>query len=199
MKPLPVFDECKAAEETWQAMLRADVFTEGNFTFASGINATLKVDAEKLYDHPRELAVIMGHFALHPSVQNADVLLYVPNGMKKFTVLLGDRLGKPVAHTMRNSASSSRYDFRYMTSQDERLARTARTPLITEDIVTTLGSVAGVRRLLRPEQRVFSLAILLRGAVNRQYQEGIEDHYLLTREIPTDKNEFRKRLAEEWS
>ena len=137
------FDEEKAATETWEAMLRAGVFIEGNFTFASGLHATLKADTEKLYEHPKELAVVMGHFAIFPHVQNADVLLYVPDGMRQFVTQLGKELQKP-------------------------------------------------------EQPVHSLAMLLRGSVKPEYRTALEDHYLLTREIPTDKDEFKRRLQEEW-
>lgn len=47
------------------------------------------------------------------------------------------------------------------------------------------------------EQPVSSLAILLQGSVNPEYQTNLTDHYLLKREIPTDKAVFRRMLAEE--
>jgi hypothetical protein len=191
------FDEHKAAVETWEAMLSAGVFTEGNFIFASGLHATLKADAEKLYEHPRELAVIMGHFAVFPAIQNADVLLYVPDGMKQFMTNLGKELQKPVVDAIRRPGATSKYDFVFKTSEDQELALSAKTPLIGEDIVTTLGSVAALRRLLAPEQPVHSLAMLLRGTVKPEYRTGLVDHYLLIREIPTDKGEFKLLLQEE--
>ena len=101
----PNFNVQKAAEETWQALLSADVFIEGDFTFASGMQATLKADAEQLYHHPKQLAVVLGHFAAFPCVQDADVLLYVPDGWREFTTRLGHELAKPVAHTMRKPHS----------------------------------------------------------------------------------------------
>jgi len=192
------FDEQRAAFETWEAMLSAGVFTEGNFMFASGIQATLKADAEKLYEHPRELAVIMGHFAVYPQVQNADVLLYVPDGMRKFITQLGKELNKPVVDAIRRPGATTKYDFVFKTPKDQELALSAKTPLIGEDVVTTLGSVAALRKLLASNQPVHSLAMLLRGTVKPQYRMGLEDHYLLIREIPTDKDEFKRRLQEEW-
>jgi hypothetical protein len=191
------FDERKAAIETWEAMLSVGAFVEGEVTFASGLHATLKVDAEKLYEHPKELAIVMGHFAVFPHVQNADVLLYVPDGMKQFMTKLGEELQKPVANTIRRPGATSKYDFIFQTQEDQELALSAKTPLIGEDVVTTLGSVAGLRKLLRPDQPVHSLAMLLRGEVNPDYRTGLEDHYLLIREIPTDKYEFRRRLQGE--
>ncbi|MBP7767289.1 hypothetical protein KA068_02105, partial [Candidatus Saccharibacteria bacterium] len=183
-----------AADETWKALLGAEVFTEGDFVFASGKKATLKVEMDKLYSKPKQLAVILGHFAIHPVVQEADVLLYVPDGMRKFTETLGNELNKTVAHSMKTPDSASRYDFGFASKEDGELALSARNPVICEDVVTTLGSVAGMRRLLPPEQTVASLAILLRGTVNPEYKAGLDDHYLLTREIPTCKNEFREMM-----
>lgn len=193
------FDAQRAATETWQVMLNSGMFIEGEFTFASGAKATIKADTEQLYGHPEQLEVILGHYAAFPCVQDADVLLYVPDGWREFTTMLGDRLGKPIAHTIRKPNAVSRYDFAFRSPDDELLAREAERPFIGEDIVTTLGSVAGVRRLLRPEQTAHSLAMLLRGTVNPVYQTGLTDHYLLQREIPLDKVEFQRRLREGWT
>lgn len=190
------FDAKKAGEETWEALLSAGVFIEGDFTFASGAHATLKADAERLYSRPKELATIMGHFATHPSIQDADVLLYVPDGMRQFMTLLGNELDKPVAETIRKPGATSKYDFMFASPEDKELAHAAQEAVIGEDIVSTLGSVAGIRKLLKPEQTVSSLAILLRGTVNPAHQEGLTDHYLLVREIPTDKDIFKRSLEE---
>jgi hypothetical protein len=189
------FDAPRAAEETWEALLSAGVFVEGDYTFASGQRATLKADAERLYSKPKQLAVVMGHFATFPCVQDADVLLYTPEGMREFTVTLGNELGKPVARTVRKPDAATKYDFMFETAGDEYLAHAAEMPVITEDVVTTLGSAAAMRRLLRPDQTVHSLAMLLRGTINPAFQEGLVDHYLLERHIPTDKDEFHRRLA----
>lgn len=192
---LNLFDARQAERDTWEVFVGAEAFVEGNFILASGPEATLKVDAEKVFEHPRLMLNVMGHFALHPSMQEADVLLYVPDGMRKFMSILGLVIDKPVAHTQRKLGATSRYEFEFCSKEDEELARSARRPLIGEDVVTSLGSVAGVRRLLHPEQDVHSLALLLRGHVNPEYQKGLTDHYLLVRDIPTDKDEFRSRMA----
>jgi hypothetical protein len=193
------FDAQRAAEETWEALLSAGVFVEGDFMFASGQRATLKADAERLYAKPRQLAVVMGHFATFPCVQDADVLLYAPEGMRQFTTTLGNDLGKPVVRAVRKPNVTSKYDFMFETAGDEYLAHAAEMPVVTEDVVTTLGSVAAMRRLLRPDQSVHSLAMLLRGAVDPAFQAGLVDHYLLEQQIPTDKEEFQRRLVtDDW-
>jgi orotate phosphoribosyltransferase len=191
------FNVQKTADETREALLSAGVFIEGNFEFASGIKATLKVDAELLYEKPKQLEIILGHFATFPCVQDADVLLYVPNGMRSFMTMLGEELNKPVAGVIRKPGVTSKYDFVFQSTKDEELALSATSPVIGEDVVTTLGSVAGVRSLLKPEQSVHSLAMLLRGTVDPVYQTGLTDHYLLVRDIPTDKDEFKRQFAKD--
>ena len=190
------FDARKTAEETWEALLSAGVFVEGNFVFASGLRATLKADAERLYSHPKQLSIILGHFAAYPCVQDADTLLYVPDGMRQFVTILGQELDKPVVGVRRKPGATSKYDFVFESAGDKEMAHAAKAPVIGEDIVTTLGSVAGVRNLLRPEQSVHSLAILLRGNVDPVCQTSLTDHYLLVREIPTDKEAFKRSLEE---
>jgi orotate phosphoribosyltransferase len=189
------FDAQRAAEETWEALLSAGVFVEGDFVFASGQHATLKADAEKLYSHTKQLETILGHFALHPCVQNADVLLYVPNGMREFVIRLSERLEKPIVHTIRKFGATTKYAFSFNSPSDQELATSAERPLIAEDVVTTLGSVAALRTLLPYDRTVYSLAILLRGEVNPDYQKGLKDDYLSQKEIPFDKDEFKKLLA----
>jgi orotate phosphoribosyltransferase len=188
------FNYERAADETWEALLSAGVFIEGAFTFASGTHATLKADAERLYSNPKQLGVILGHFATYPCVQDADVLLYVPDGMRQFITTLGRELETPVAHTQRTHNATTKYDFVFSSLEDEHLATSAKRPLIGEDVVTTLGSVAALRKLLPTQSPVHSLAILLRGTVKEEYRSGLDDHYLLTRHIPIDKFEFKRQL-----
>lgn len=189
------YDYERAADETWEALLSADAFTEGNFTLASGEDATLKVDAEKLYEHPRQLDVVIGHFATFPCVQSADVLLYVPNGMHDFVQRVGRELNKSVAYTRRRPNSTSRYDFEFSSAFDKELATAAEKLVIGEDVVSTLGSVAAIRSLLLPTAAVHSLAILRRGEVAPEYRKGLIDHYLVSKLIPKDKDEFNRQRA----
>jgi hypothetical protein len=141
------------------------------------------------------LQTVLGHFAMFPCIANADVLLYVPNGMRQFITILGQELSIPVAHTRRKPGATTKYDFMFSSKQDKDLALAAKRPRIGEDVITTLGSVAGLRSLLGSEQDVHSLGILLRGEVRPEYQRGLSDHYLLKKFIPTDAREFDRRLA----
>lgn len=190
------FDAQRAAEETWEALLsiRDDVFVTDDHIFASGQRATLKVDAEALYEQPKQLEVILGHFASFPCVVDADALLYVPYGWEKFMKIIGRELDIPVVGAIRHPMGRTRYDFMFETRADEELALAAEQPTIGEDVVTTLGSVDGIRRLLKPEQNVHSLAMLLRDEVNPEYRVGLTDHYLLERRIPLDAEEFYRTL-----
>lgn len=189
------WDSQRAADETWQALLSAGVFTEGDFEFASGQRATLKADAEALYSHDEERAVLLGHFALHPAVQQADTLTYVPMGMRQFMHELGELTEKPVINTQK-VPGAPRYTFSFVSPGDAAIAHDAETVLIGEDVATTLGSVAGVRGLFLPTQRVLSLAILKRSEVDPANRVGLEDHYLLERDIPTDAAAFHQSLRD---
>lgn len=196
------FNQQQSAELMWEALLSAGAFIEGDFSgdkaFASGLSATLKVDAEVLYKHKRQFAIVLGLFASFPCVKEADVLLYVPKGMKKFINTLGRELGKPVAQTERIKGGD-KYDFKFKSLFDQYLAQAAERPLIGEDVVTSLGSVAAIRALLGPDQDVHSISMLLRGIVTPEYQNGLRDHYLMIRQIPLEAEEFYRRLdANDW-
>lgn len=184
------FDPERAASEIWQAFIDAECIREGVFNFASGQEATLKIDASELYKHPKQLQIVLGHTAVHPFVQETDVLIYVPDGMRTFATILGEDLGLPVAHMRRKPNATSRYDFEFRDWKDQKIAFDAKNPVILEDVVSTLGSVAGVRKVLRPGPTINSLALLLRGEVNPAYQTGVNDQYLVKKYIPIDKDEF---------
>jgi hypothetical protein len=194
------YDSQKAAEETWDAFLTVPVFVErpddDPFILASETTATIKADAKRLGDFPDKLSAVLGHMSIHPCLLSADVLIYVPDGMRKNAIHLGQTTNKRVVHIERVLDSSSRYAFRYSSPEDQELALAAERVCIVEDVVTTLGSVHGVARLLRPEQDIHSLAMLLRHTVNSNYLELIRrDHYLLKRFIPTDKHMFINSLS----
>lgn len=182
----------------WDALYISGCFKKGNFSFASGQTATLKVDAEELYNYKEQLDRVIGYFATFPCIVDADALLYVPNGMREFTKMLGKYLGKPVVNIQRRPNHTTKYDFEFSSPEDESLALSANRLVICEDVVTTLGSVAAVRTLLPANKIVHSVAILRRHAVNPKYQEGLIDHYLLELEVPTSSDEFDKLLEQGW-
>lgn len=187
-----IFNPDFSAKQVWEALLESGAFVEGNFVLASGKAATLKVEADRLYSNGKQLDVVLGHFARFPCINDADALVYVPEGMREFTHMLGEILNKPVISTLKTPGSSKRYDFSFKTNSDEKIALEVDKMTICEDIVTTLGSVAGVRTLLSDDASVHSLATLLRGTVSPDYQAGLTDHYILSRHIPTDKDDFRR-------
>lgn len=176
--------------EVWDLLVRANVFIRGEFLFASGVKASLKVDMEKIYSNDDVYQRLLKIFANHEAVRRSDVLLYVPNGMKRFTHDLSKLIAKPVVNLKRANQGTDRYSFDFCSATDKLLAMSSIQPLICEDVVTTLGSVAGVRRLLNNSQQVTSLAILLRGEVEPSYKKGVDDFYLLQRWIPNDADQF---------
>lgn len=182
--------------EVWELLVKAKVFRRGDFTFASGQKATLKVDMEKIYESNREYRRLLTLFSIHPVVVRSDVLIYVPNGMKRFCHDLSKLINKPVADVVKTANSTNKYDFSFSSSSSRLLAIGAQSPLICEDVVTTLGSVAGVRAILMDTQKVSSLAILLRGKVLEEYKRDIDDYYLLTKYIPYDADGFHNLFGD---
>ncbi|HUD06864.1 MAG TPA: hypothetical protein VMR34_03170 [Candidatus Saccharimonadales bacterium] len=193
------FDSQRTTEETWEAFLSAGAFKEGEFAFASGVQSTLKVDAEMLYRHRRQFDVLLGHFATFPCIKDADLLLDPPEGWRDFMTILGYELKIPVIHPRRAPGSKkSEYKFEFRNEEDAEIALSAKRPRIGEDVGTTMGSVFGVRQLLRADQDVHSLVALLRGEVNPIYSIDITHHWLLKKDIPLEKEEFNRRMREGW-
>ncbi len=192
------YDIQAVSSGTWDALYTAGCFKKGNFSFASGQTATLKVDAEELYNHKEQLDRVLGYFATFPCISNTDVLLYVPDGMREFTKILGENLDKPVVNIQRRPNYTTKYDFEFASSEDESLALSANRLVICEDVVTTLGSVAAVRTLLPVNEIVHSVAMLRRNSVNPKYQAGLVNHYLIELEVPTDSVEFDNLLTQGW-
>lgn len=198
------FNQENVANDVWRLLLHSGAFIErpddDPFEFASGELATLKVDAEVLEHRTEARERIMGYVAAYPCIAEADVLLYVPEGMQKFTTDLGAKLDIPVAHMQRDPKEGAlRYDFVFSSPEDRELGLGASQPRILEDVVTTLGSVASVASHLNPDQQdIHSLAFLLRGQVNPEHRARLAaDHYLAKRSVPTSRSEFTAGLTDE--
>ncbi len=175
------YDSRLAGIVTWDALLTADVVKGSEFKFAAGsdIFVTLNADVAKLYSHQEQLDTILGLYATHPCIQSADALFYVPNGPRDFTSMLARKIGQPVVHSKRRDGSTSQHDFEFSTALDKEMAASSNKPVIVEDFVFTLGSVAAMRKLFAEDQDVHSVAMLLSGQVDPRYQIRLVDHYLL--------------------
>ncbi|MBI4101089.1 hypothetical protein HY441_01280 [Candidatus Microgenomates bacterium] len=169
-----------------QAVLDAGCLLEGEFIFASGIRAKYRLDMERLLNNPGKLAIVRTCLVNHPALAPADVLLAVPEGAQKlFGNFLSKALQIPLARLERPPLARSRYEFRFVSGEDAMLARQADHPRIVEDVVTTLGSVAGVVNLLDPDQQnIEAVIVWRRGEVNSAYSNGFRQHYLVEQHIP---------------
>ena len=187
----------------WQELGAGDAFiTRAGglpFTFATGQKATLKVDAERLATHPEVLDKFLDLYAAHPCVQEAEVLSFVPNGMADFGVELGHRMGKRVIHLFRPEGAP-RTDIRYVSAQDEALARDVSSVCLVEDISRTGFSahvVASMLRKANPGMDIHTLSMLQRGPVESAYQAGngsITYHTFVRRDIPLTLEEFQQQF-----
>lgn len=162
----------------------AGAFKRGDYTFASGVHATLKVDVSVLYNpeniHLLECLIMM--FVKHPVIQEADALTYVPDGMRTFMELVAARTNKPIIHIVKAS-SGKRYSFAFATPVDEQLARSVHSIAIGEDVITTGGSVNAVR-ILFGNAIVSAVSVLERGAIHPQYKKGTRYYTLSRKKIP---------------
>lgn len=168
-----------------QAILDAGVRTEGHFVFADGAHATTKMEMDRLFESPKQLDVVLHALASYP-LERAEVMLGVPTGGQRLAEELTGRGLVPVPiSNLERIPGGKKQDFRFRTPEDEARARSARTVRIYEDVVTTLSSIAGVVRLLKPEhQEIHSLAIWRRGTPLPHYRHGVRDHYLIEEELP---------------
>lgn len=186
----------------WRTLAEGGVFVtrEGGrpFTFAAATDRppTLKADAERLGVHPELLDRLLGLYALHPCVQEAEVLSFVPNGMAGFGASLGRRIGKPVIKLFRPEGVP-RTDIRFVGDEDEALARESDSICAVEDISTTGFSAYATAKILRgvnPGLSVHTLSMLQRDAVDPAYVTGVDGviyHTFVRRDIPLALEDFR--------
>lgn len=170
-----------------QAIMNANVSVDGHFIFADGAHATTKLEMDRLWDHPAELAVILDLLAQDDELPSPDVILGVPSGGQRLAIELvaSGRIEAPIARLER-IPGGAKQDFRFVTEEDAARVRAAGTIRIYEDVVTTLSSIAGVVRLLDPaRQQIDSLSIWRRGKVKDDYRRGVTDHYLIEELMPS--------------
>jgi orotate phosphoribosyltransferase len=157
---------------------RIEAYRFGEFKLRSGQTSSVKIDFERIYNFPDQLRLAISAFIDFPCTRASQALTYVPNGMEKFTHMVGDRLSLPVI-----DIDKTKDGFSLRSDLDLKLAESKDRILIAEDVVTTLGSVALVRSLFNEEKDVHSLAIMRRGQIDPINQRNLVDHYLLEREI----------------
>jgi len=171
------------AEEVKAAVAEASVLERGHFIFANGDHSLVKLEMDKLWQHPDSLRTVLRFLAEARDLPLCDVILGVPTGGQRLADAVGLMLQIPVVQ-MHRAVGGTKQDFCFATAADRDLAARAKSPRIYEDVVTTLSSVAGVVKLLSPqEQDIHSLAIWRRGSVLPQYRMGVTDHYLVEEEL----------------
>jgi hypothetical protein len=191
----------------WRSLGEGGVFItrEGGkpFVFAAPTEQppTLKADAERLNGYPEIVDRLLGLYALHPCVIDAEVLSFVPNGMADFGNQLGRRIGKPVINLFRPEGAP-RSDIRFVVPHHKALAREAHTICAVEDISTTGFSAHATARVLRginPELDIHSLSMLQRDAVDPVYTEGTDGvayHTFVRQDIPLTVEAFRQQFPD---
>ncbi|MDQ5943843.1 MAG: orotate phosphoribosyltransferase [Patescibacteria group bacterium] len=169
-----------------QAVLDANVLTKGHFVFADGSHADIKLEMDNLWSSPKNLDIVLDLLANAEGLPPADVVLGVPTGGQLLAqeLVRSGRVKAPIA-MLERIPGGKKQDFRFVSKEDEQLVMQANSIVIYEDVVTTLSSIAGVVKLLKPlKQDIHSLAIWRRGEVKSKYHQGIKDHYLVEEILP---------------
>lgn len=187
----------------WKSLGAGDVFTtrEGGqpFIFATGQEATLKADAERLNDHPHIIAELLQLYADHPCIASADILSFVPNGTAAFTDKLGHLMDKRVIRLFR-PRGAARTDIQFRDGEAKGLTREAQTICLIEDISRTGFSAHATAKVLRsvnPKLTIHTISLLQRDAVEQQYQEGpdaVVYHTFVRRDLPLTLEEFKQQF-----
>jgi len=178
-----------------QAIMDARVLMGGHFVLANGEHTTLKLEMDNLWQHPKQLELVldrMTHLSTSLEVKTMSgsyfgVVLGVPTGGQRLAeeLVRSGRVKVPLARLER-VPGGRKQDFRFVSEEDEQLAKNANKILIYEDVVTSGSSVAGVVRLLDPpRQEIHTLAVWRRGKIKAEFRVGITEHYLVEEEIPT--------------
>jgi hypothetical protein len=183
-----------ASRLVWGSFRRSDIWiTRGKggprFRFAAGALAEVKGDAERLRHNPKEHGLVMGLLAVHPCVEWADAVSGVANGMNEDAEEIGDRTGKPVVRMYRPKGAISRYDIRYVSKEDQSLAREVEKLCFLEDLTSTGSTPWHQGRIIRadnPGVTIHALSEMHRGPINPKYEEGPDGMTFHTLCIPSE-------------
>lgn len=193
------------AEAVWRSLGEGEVFiTRENgkpFVFATGQEATLKADAERLFKRRKTCERLLGIYGAHPCVLAADAVSFVPNGPADFTEKLRWRLEKPIIRLDKPEGGST-MDMRFLSPDEIDTARQVGSVCLVEDISRTGFSAsvaAGLLRSVNPGLDIHTLSLLQRDEVDPMYEEGdnsVVYHTFVRQDLPLSVEEFRRQFPE---
>lgn len=171
----------------------ARTFVEGNFTFAEGISANNKLQAERLKQDPELLQEViegLGQLALK---HKPDLITYVPNGARMFAESVAKDLGLPVVHLFKQLDLPGQPGQMFIRRPMDRKAlldpKIGRVVII-EDISRTFGSPDKVLKLDSMGQKARGLvSIFHRGEEEARRNFSLETHSVAARYLPPQMSE----------
>lgn len=188
------------ARSVWVTLGEAGVFiTRANgeaFTFAAGQTATIKTDAERLFENPALRPRALAYYASHPCVSGADAISFVPNGTATIAADIARMLGRPFVSLVR-AKGAPRADMRFVSDEDVATIRRVSSVCLIEDVSSTgfsAHAAAAVLRRVNPRLVVHSVSLLQRHPVDRPYEEGsgaVAYHTFVRQDVPLDVAAFR--------
>lgn len=194
-------------ELVWASLGEGEVFITRDggvpFTFATGQQATLKADAERLFAKRAIQERLLGIYGVHPCVVEADALSFVPNGTAGFAKELRHKFQptKPIVRLYRPDGAP-RTDIRYVSPSDRMLAQEMGSVCLVEDISRTGFSAHVTAQILReanPGLDIHTLSMLQRDEVEPRYKEGVDAvvyHTFVRQDLPLEVDEFRQQFPD---
>ncbi len=149
-------------DAVFSGLANYDCIERSVFTAASGIEANLKYNLEKIAEDSPEFAMIVRALAAICERAQPDLLSAVPNGANRWGEPVASELGVPFARFMAKNGN-------YMVgtkawSHDIREAFTeAKRIIVTEDVISTRVSTLKYAQFIGIDRVIGAVAILDRG------------------------------------
>lgn len=178
-----------------KAIFDANVLVSGHFVFAEGKHSLQKLEMDHLWDDARSLEVVLGEMKRIAKEIDFDVLCGVPTGGTRLAeAFVKTNSDRKKLITLKRVPGKGKRDFELTNLESTYLLQKAKRLLIVEDVVSSLGSVNAVVRLLRKftneNVEINCLAIWRRDEVKPKYGKNVSQHYLIEEVIPSfDQND----------
>lgn len=172
----------------------ARTFVEGNFTFAEGISANNKLQAERLNQDPKLLQEIIDRLGQLAMKLKPDSITYVPNGARMFAESVATELDLPIIHLVKQVDLECQLGKMFYRRPSDRRAvvedPSINEILLIEDISRTFGSPNRVLELEGMQQKATGLvSIFHRGEEEARRNFSLETHSVAARYLPPQMSE----------
>lgn len=167
-----------------KASIDAGVLIHGHVQLNSGRHSNLKLEYDRLHEHPQALKTVLGGLQGLVEGVKADLVVPVPQGALELYKKLPSYI--PVILTDKYGSRSFGIPMAY-----HRMIKNAGKIVIGEDVVTTGGAssvMAGLVRELNPEAELHLVGVWQRDKISRRYKKCFKTtQFLIKQTIPSWK------------